>query len=73
MVGVAEETVREAALQQVHREELALLHDLVEEDVDALPVPDVLPSAFLTKPQQTGGGQSQELLEPVLDVVVAAD
>ena len=73
VVGVAQQTVGEAALQEIHREELALLHDLVEEDVDALPVPDVLPRALLAQPQEAGGGEGQELLQSVLDVVVAAD
>ena len=73
VVGVTQQTVGEAALQEIHREELTLLHDLVEEDVDTLPVPDVLPGALLAQPQQAGGGEGQELLQAVLDVVAAAD
>ena len=34
---------------------------------------DVLPGALLAQPQQAGGGESQELLQSVLDIVVAAD
>ena len=44
----------------------------MEEDVDTLPVPDVLPRALLTQPQQAGGGQGQELLQSVLDVIVTS-
>ena len=54
MVGVAEERVGEAGLQQVHGEEGGDLDNLVEEDVDRLPVSDVLSGPLLAKPQQGG-------------------
>ena len=73
VIGVAEERVGEAGLQEVHGQEGRHLHDLVEEDVDTLPVPDVLPRALLAQPQQARGGQGQELLQPVLDIVVTSE
>ena len=59
VIGVPEQRVGETGLKEIHREEGGDSDDLVEEDVDAFPVPDILPSAFLAKPQQTGGGESQ--------------
>ena len=45
----------------------------MKENVDALPVPDVLAGPLLAQPQEAGGGQGKELLEPVLDVVMTTD
>ena len=73
VVGVTQKTVGEAALQEIHREELTLLDDLVEEDVDTLPVPDVLPGTLLAQPEQAGGGESQKLLQSVLDVIMTTN
>ena len=70
VVGIPEQGVGEAGLQEVHGEEGGHGDDLVEEDVDTLPVPDVLPRALLTQPQEAGGCQGQELLQPILDVIV---
>ena len=52
VIRVPEQGVGEAGLEEVHREEGGDSDDLVEEDVDTLPVPDVLPCALLTQPQQ---------------------
>ena len=73
VVRVPEERVREAALEQVHGEPGALLHDEVEEDVDGLAVARVLLAALLRQSQEGGRGQGEELFEAVLNVVPAAD
>ena len=73
MVGVPEERVGEAGLQEVHREEGGDLDNLVEENVHGLPVPDVLSGPLLAKPQQRGRCKSQELFQPVFNVVVASN
>ena len=52
VIRVPEQGVGEAGLEEVHREEGGDSDDLVEENVDTLPVPDVLPCALLTQPQQ---------------------
>ena len=70
VVRVSEQGVGEAGLQEVHGEEGGDGDNLVEQDVDTLPVPDVLPGALLAQSQEAGGGQGQELLESVLDVIV---
>ena len=72
VIWVPEQGVGEAGLEEVHREEGGDSDDLVEEDVDTLPVPDILPRALLTQPQQAGRGQGQELLQSVLDVIVTS-
>ena len=72
VIRVPEQRVGKAGLEEVHREEGGDSDNLVEEDVDTLPVPDVLPCALLTQPQQAWWGQSQELLQSVLDVIVTS-
>ena len=72
VIRVPEQGVGEAGLEEVHREEGRDSDDLVEEDVNTFPVPDVLSGALLTQPQQAGGGQGQELLQSVLDVIVSS-
>ena len=77
MVGIPQERVGEARLQQVHGEPRALLHNKVEEDVDRLPVLCFFPgddiSAILRQAEERGAGEGEELLESVLNVVAAAD
>jgi len=46
---------------------------LVEKNIDRLPILDILPGALLPQPQQTGRGERQELLEPILNIVVSPD
>ena len=50
VIGVPEQRVGETGLKEIHREEGGDSDDLVEEDVDTLPVPDILPCALLTQP-----------------------
>ena len=50
VVGVPEECVWEAALEEVHREPRALLDDEVEQYVDGLAVAGVLLVALLRQP-----------------------
>ena len=50
MIRVPEQRVGEAGLEEIHREEGGDSDDLVEQDVDTLPVPDILPRALLTQP-----------------------
>jgi len=45
----------------------------MKKNVDTLPVPHILPSSLLTQPQETGGCKSQELLESVLNVIMASE
>ena len=73
VVRVPEQRVGETGLEEVHRKEGGDSDDLVKENVDALPVPDVLAGPLLAQPQEAGGGQCKELLEPVLDVVMKKD
>ena len=73
VVRVPEERVREAALEEVHRQPRALLDDEVQQYVDGLAVAGVFLAALLRQPQQGGRGQGEELLQAVLDVVSAAD
>ena len=73
VVRVSEQGVGEAGLQEVHGEEGGDGDNLVEQDVDTLPVPDVLPGALLAQSQEAGGGEGQELLESVLDVIVTPE
>ena len=73
VVRVPEQRVGETGLEEVHRKEGGDSDDLVKENVDALPVPDVLAGPLLAQPQEAGGGQGKELLEPVLDVVMTTD
>lgn len=77
VVGVPQEGVRKAGLEQVHGEPRALLHDQVEEDVDRLPVLDLLPrghgAPVLRQSQERGTRQSQEFLQPILDVISPTD
>ena len=47
MIRVSEQGVGEARLQEVHGEERGDGDNLVEQDVDTLPVPDVLPGSLL--------------------------
>lgn len=72
MIGVPEQRVREAALQEVHAQPGRVLHDQVQQDVDGLPVLDViLGGAFLRQSQEGGGSEGQKLFKPVFDVIVA--
>ena len=73
VIRVSEQGVGEAGLQEVHGEEGGDGDNLMEQDVDTLPVPDVLPGALLTQSQEAGGGQGQELLESVLDVIMTSE
>ena len=50
VIGVPEQRVGETGLKEIHREEGGDSDDLVKEDVDTLPVPDILPGALLTQP-----------------------
>ena len=50
VIGVPEQRVGETGLKEIHREEGGDSDDLVKEDVDTLPVPDILPCALLTQP-----------------------
>ena len=52
MIRVPEQRVGEAGLEEIHREEGGDGNDLVEQDVDTLPVPDILPRALLTQPDK---------------------
>ena len=52
MIGVPEQRVGEAGLEEIHWEEGGDGDDLVQEDVDTLPVPDILPRALLTQPDK---------------------
>lgn len=73
VVGVPQQSVGKARLEQVHREEWRFLNDQIEQDVDRLPVFEVLLDVIIGKPQEAGRGQSEKLLESVLDVLVTAE
>ena len=73
VVRVPEERVREAALEEVHRQPRALLDDEVQQYVDGLAVAGVFLAALLRQPQQGGRGQGEELLQAILYVIAAAD
>ena len=45
----------------------------MEENVDRLPVPDVLSGPLLAKSQQRGRGKGQKLFQPIFNVVMASD
>ena len=73
VVGVPQQSVGKARLEQVHREEWRFLNDQIEQDVDRLPVFEVLLDVIIGKPQEAGRGQSEKLLESVFDVLVTAE
>ena len=73
VVRVPEERVREAALEEVHRQPRALLDDEVQQYVDGLAVAGVFLAALLRQPQQGGRGQGEKLFQAVLYVIAAAD
>ena len=73
VVRVPEKRVREAALEEVHRQPRALLNDEVQQNVDRLAVAGVLLAALLRQSQEGGRGQGEELFQAVLNVVPAAD
>ena len=44
----------------------------MQENIDRFPVPRLLYTGLLPEPKEAGAGEGEELLEPVLGVVVAA-
>ena len=73
VVGVSQQRVGEAGLQEVHGKEGGVVDDEVKQDVDRFAVADVLLVGLLSQPQEARRGQCQELLEPVLEIVAAAE
>lgn len=61
VVGVAQEHVREARLEEVHGEDRRVLDYFLQQQVDGVSVSGAGPVCFESELQQAGGGQLQEI------------
>jgi len=73
VVGVSQERIGEAGLEQIHGEEGGNLYDLMKKNINRLSVLSLLRTGLLAEAKEAGAGEGQKLLEPVFSVVVAAE